>query len=552
VTSSSTPARHFWSGLQFRTAVSYAVTTLAAVLFIELLAGAAVLTLLWRGVFAQAFNARIKQTAALYALAAAAQSDGTALDPRTTFEPGQPASIALTQADFSQSGAVAYVTATVRANQAPAFALLIGPDGRVRASSFPARYPAGAAASQLLPNSGPLLAAALAGTAGADSYDAAYGHRAAGAEPVVVQGGQVIGAVYAEAPEYTPADFVQGFGGVLLFSSLAWLLLTLPVGGPFGLLTTRRLVRRVERLAAATTRFAQGDEAARVPVLGADEIGQLEGHFNEMAQQLVEAEAQRRVLIEQSARQAERARIEQEMRTARDIQQSLLPRATPALPGWQFWSYYKPAREVGGDFYDFVTLEDGRLGLVIGDVAGKGVPAALVMAITRTMLRTASRHLASPGQVLAAVNEGLAVDIPPGMFVTCFLAQLDPASGRLSYANAGHLLPYRWGASPVAEVRATGMPLGLMAGSVYEEFELELCAGDGVLLHSDGLVEAHNARREMFGTPRLAALLGRCPPAPGLMDDLLSELERFTGGAAEQEDDLTLVAVRRAAAGPTA
>jgi len=532
-------------GLQFRTTVSYALTTLAAVLLIELLVGGTVLTLLSRGTFAQAFNARIRQTAALYALAAAAQSDGSALDPRTTFEPGQPASLALTQADFSQSGGVSYLTAPVPANQSPAFALVITPAGRVLASSFPGRYPASAALAQLLPHGAPLVTAALAGTPGADGYDVDNGRRVFGVVPVFGRGGSVIGAVYAESPEFTPANFLQGFGGVLVVTSLFWLLLTLPVGGLFGLITTRRLVRRVERLVAAADGFAAGDETKRVPVGGGDELGRLEDHFNQMAQQLVEGQAQRQILIEQNARQAERARMEQEMRTAQHIQQSLLPRQAPALPGWQFTPWYKPAREVGGDFYDFLALDDGRLGIFIGDVAGKGVPAALVMAITRTLLRSAAHTGAAPGQVLAATNDLLSADIPPGMFVTCFYALLEPGNGRLRYANAGHVLPYLCRGAQVSEVRATGMPLGLMPDPVYEEFELALMPGDCVLFHSDGLVEAHNPQRQMFGVPRLVALLQSGPQPGVIIDRLLAELGRFTAGAGEQEDDLTLLTVQR-------
>lgn len=537
------------AGLQFRTTVSYALTTLAAVLVIELLAGSTILTLLARGTFARAFNARIEQSAALYAMAAKAQSDGTTLDPRTTFEPGQPASIALTQADFSQSGGVAYLTAPLPADQSPAFALVIAPDGRVLASSFPTRYPAGAVMAQLLPNSAQLVAKALAGAAGTDQYDTSNGRRVFGVVPITGRQGNVMGVVYAEAQEFTPINFVQGFGGVLLVTSLFWLLLTLPVGGLFGLITTRRLVRRVKRLVTAADDFAAGDEAQRVPVSGADEIGQLEEHFNQMAQQLVEGQAQRQILIEQSARQAERARNEQEMRTAQHIQQSLLPRQVPSLPGWQFTPFYKPAREVGGDFYDFLALDDGRLGVFIGDVAGKGVPAALVMATTRTMLRTAARAGAPPGPVLAAVNDSLTADIPPGMFVTCFYALLEPASGQLRYANAGHELPYRCRGQQVTEVRATGMPLGLMPGSAYEEFQLALVPGDCVLFHSDGLAEAHNPQRVMFGLPRLVALLQSNPDPATIIDVLLVELNHFTAGAGEQEDDLTLLTVQRTPAG---
>jgi serine phosphatase RsbU (regulator of sigma subunit) len=222
----------------------------------------------------------------------------------------------------------------------------------------------------------------------------------------------------------------------------------------------------------------------------------------------------------------------------------------PDLPGYGLAAYYQPAREVGGDFYDFLELDDGRLGLVVGDVTDKGVPAALVMATTRTMLRASAQRLDSPGEVLKRVNDVMVPDIPPNMFVTCLYAILDPATGRLHYANAGHDLPYRrrasGGAGGAEELRATGMPLGLLPGMGYEEKEIVLERGDSVLFYSDGLVEAHDPHREMFGFPRLQGLVGaHRSGGQELVNFLLSELARFTGEDWEQEDDITLVTLER-------
>jgi len=255
-------------------------------------------------------------------------------------------------------------------------------------------------------------------------------------------------------------------------------------------------------------------------------------------------------LVRQQQQEAqERERIEQELRVARLIQQTLLPKTLPELPGYDVAAYYQPAREVGGDFYDFVDLEDGRLGLVVGDVTDKGVPAALVMATTRTMLRAAAQRLFSPGEVLQRVNDVLVADIPPNMFVTCLYAVLEPESGRIVYANAGHDLPYRRRAGRsegAEELRATGMPLGLMPGMNYEEKEIELGKGESVLFYSDGLVEAHDERREMFGFPRLQGLVGtHRSGGSSLIGFLLSELTRFTGEDWEQEDDITLMTLER-------
>ena len=249
---------------------------------------------------------------------------------------------------------------------------------------------------------------------------------------------------------------------------------------------------------------------------------------------------------EQQAQARARERLDQELRVARLIQQTLLPREIPMLPGWQLASYYQPARAVGGDFYDFLPFEDGRLGLIIGDVTDKGVPAALVMATTRSILRSAARSELSPGTALERTNDLLHDDIPPKMFVTCLYAILNPATGRLVYANAGHDLPYQRHDDSVSELRATGMPLGLMPGMRYEEKETTLCPGDSLLLYSDGLVEAHNPSREMFGFPHLADLLATRPRDMPIIECLLNELAAFTGAGWEQEDDVTLVTLQRA------
>src|ERR671911_454000 len=203
----------------------------------------------------------------------------------------------------------------------------------------------------------------------------------------------------------------------------------------------------------------------------------------------------------------ERERIEQELQVARRIQQASLPKEVPTLEDWQINPYYQPAREVGGDFYDFLELADGRLGVVVGDATGKGVPAALVMASTRSTLRAVAQASESPGDALRRANDPLANDIPTNMFVTCFYAILDPKSGSLRYANAGHDAPYIHRNSAAEELRARGMPLGLMPDMSYEEHEIVLDAGEGVFFYSDGLVEAHDPKGEMFGFPRLRALI---------------------------------------------
>ena len=271
--------------------------------------------------------------------------------------------------------------------------------------------------------------------------------------------------------------------------------------------------------------------------------------LNDLATQTAPAVRVAQLVRQQQQEAQQRERIEQELRVARLIQQTLLPKTLPEISGYDVAAYYQPAREVGGDFYDFFDLEDGRLGLIVGDVTDKGVPAALVMATTRTMLRAAAQRLFSPGEVLKRVNDVLVTDIPPNMFVTCLYAILEPESGRLLYANAGHDLPYRrrtGRGQGAEELRAIGMPLGLMPGMGYEEKEISLGKGESVLFYSDGLVEAHDPRREMFGFPRLQGLVGaHRSGGSSLIGFLLSELTRFTGEDWEQEDDITLVTLER-------
>ena len=267
--------------------------------------------------------------------------------------------------------------------------------------------------------------------------------------------------------------------------------------------------------------------------------------LTDLATQAAPALRVAQLVKQQQEEAAERERIEQELKVARLIQQTLLPQELPALTGWDVTAYYQPARAVGGDFYDFIYFPDGKVGFIVADVTDKGVPAALVMATTRTLLRAAAERLETPGAVLARTNEVLVDEIPPRMFVTCFYAVLDPQTGHLQYANAGHDLPYRYTESGVEELRATGMPLGLMPGMIYEERETTLAHGEYVLLYSDGLVEAHNPDGDMFSFPRLQALIATHAEGNTLKTFLLDQLADFTGVGWEQEDDVTLVTLQR-------
>jgi serine phosphatase RsbU (regulator of sigma subunit)/predicted ester cyclase len=298
---------------------------------------------------------------------------------------------------------------------------------------------------------------------------------------------------------------------------------------------TERSIRRREWLGVAPT----GKEVCSTGV----DIHRIAG--NKIAEEWSESSSVNIVVSALEQEIQNRERIEQELRVARSIQQASLPKEVPELVGWKISPLYRPAREVGGDFYDFHLLSEGKIGLVVGDATGKGVPAALVMSTTCGMLRLAAQNYSSPGEMLQRVNEALFPYIPANMFVTCFYTILDPNSGSLRYANAGHDLPYLHRNGDAEELRARGMPLGLMPGMSYEEKEIVLDVGDGALFYSDGLVEAHDPEGEMFGFPRLQALVAEHDEERSLGHFLLEKLYSFVGEGWEQEDDITLLSLRR-------
>lgn len=246
----------------------------------------------------------------------------------------------------------------------------------------------------------------------------------------------------------------------------------------------------------------------------------------------------------------EKEKMELELSIARNIQQSSLPKELPILTGWDLKVYWQPARAVGGDFYDYIQFPDSKLMIVIGDVTGKGVPAALVMATTQSMLRFSTQsgtdgQLFSPGEVLTRLNGMSHQTIPPKMFITCLIVEIDLASGQMIFANAGHCLPILCSSEGITELRAVGMPLGLLPDMTYEEKVARLAGGESLLLYSDGLVEVHNPQKEMYGLPRLRSRLAENPGGEELIHHLLEDLAEFTGEGWEQEDDKTCLVLKR-------
>lgn len=262
--------------------------------------------------------------------------------------------------------------------------------------------------------------------------------------------------------------------------------------------------------------------------------------LNNLASQAAPALRVAQLAYQQQVQARERERLEQELRVARFIQQNLLPRELPQMPGWKIAAHWQPAREVSGDFYDFIQLEDGRMAFLAADVTDKGVPASLVMASARSLLRSTAERLSSPGKVLERTNNLLCPDMPAKMFVTCVYGVLDPANGEITIANAGHNLPYQHTQSGLIERRATGLPLGLMPGMTYPEISFSMQPGDTLLLTSDGVIEAHNPAGEIFGFERVRQLVAE-HSGDELIANILGVYTQFTGPDHQQEDDMTLV-----------
>jgi sigma-B regulation protein RsbU (phosphoserine phosphatase) len=241
----------------------------------------------------------------------------------------------------------------------------------------------------------------------------------------------------------------------------------------------------------------------------------------------------------------EKEKLEHEISLARSIQESSLPTQLPQPEGWRISACWQPARTVSGDFYDVVQQPKDMLRFFIADVSGKGVPAAMVMATSRSVLRTLIVQEDSPARILSSANDVLFEQTPAHMFITCFLGILDLDSGHLRFANAGHNLPYKLNSTDVHELHARGMPLGMLPGSQYDDQEISLDCGERIFLYSDGLVEAHRPDGEMFGDPRLKHILTSLPSESPLIENLLAALDKFTGEIADREDDVTFVVVER-------
>ncbi len=247
----------------------------------------------------------------------------------------------------------------------------------------------------------------------------------------------------------------------------------------------------------------------------------------------------------------EKGRLEREFQMARELQASLIPRQTPQIPGWEFAARWLPAREVAGDYYDLISLPDGRLALVIADVCDKGMASALFMALSRSIVRASLLGAPSPAEGIVRANRLICADARSQMFVTLFCALLEPETGQVTYVNAGHNPPLLCkrnaaGGEPLAKLVPTGMALGVLPEALFEQRIRQLDAGDWMLLYTDGVIDARDPQGRFFEEERLERVLldHRHGSAVEILTALEVAIQGFTASTA-QFDDIALLVVRR-------
>ena len=373
-----------------------------------------------------------------------------------------------------------------------------------------------------------------------------------GSEPLAMQITPSVSAVYRRLSD---ARGAQGSGSLigealfLLLLAIAGLFLIIEVGAlVMGLALARSITGAVHELFTGTQRVRQGDFGHRIPVLAKDQLGELAESFNLMTGSMED-------LLQQAA---EKKRLEAEMRLAREIQMSLLPGGPLLIPGITVSAMCVPAREVGGDYYDILPLPDGRYGLLIADVSGKGMSAALYMAELKGLILSLSQIHPSPRDLLIRANHLIFEHLNSRSFITITYAVIDPVAGRMTYARAGHtpliFLPRGHGHGDAARAQVLtpdGMVLGLRIdrGERFEallvEASLGFGPGDLLVLFTDGISEAMNEHADCFGEPRLVELLEEHADLPfeELRERILREIDAFVGGAA-QHDDMTMLLLK--------
>ncbi|MEO5335740.1 MAG: SpoIIE family protein phosphatase [Magnetospirillum sp. WYHS-4] len=386
------------------------------------------------------------------------------------------------------------------------------------------------------------------------------GHLAVAAP--VIDEGRAIGLALVRLP----TDKLRGMLHSQTRITLVIVLIALAVGALVSVLAAQRVtgpVTRVTEAAMAMEARSFKPEALADTAARPDEIGRLAAVFRRMAADVLAREEQLDGLVRERTRDLEAKtdllvqahhRIDEELKVAQALQIAMLPTDFLRHPRYEMFGLMAPAREVGGDFYDFVALDGRHVLVTVGDVSGKGVPAAFFMVLTRTLMQNMASAEGSPGTLLAQVNDRLCRSNPQNLFVTVFCAILDTATGDLRYANGGHNPPLRLGADgTISTLPSTGdMALGVMDGETYREVLVQLGKGETLFLYTDGLTEAFAPDGSLFGEARLAEVMrrSRSLSMQALVVEAITAVESFAAGL-EQADDATCLALRFKGEAPT-
>ncbi|MGH8469481.1 MAG: ATP-binding SpoIIE family protein phosphatase [Gammaproteobacteria bacterium] len=359
------------------------------------------------------------------------------------------------------------------------------------------------------------------------------------AAPIGAEGGELKGGVILVT---LPTGHVQAAIRNETRLAMAVSGLVFLLGSGIAIFGARTISRPIAHLTQMTERIAGGDFTQRIDVSAKNEIGVLAASFNEMTRRLNES-------IERlKDTTAAKERIESELQIAHEIQMSMVPKIFPPFPDrseFDIFATLVPAKEVGGDLYDFFFIDDDHLCFAIGDVSGKGVPASLFMAVTKTLLKATAGNGGAPGEILARLNDEICRNNESCMFVTLFCGILNIRTGQVDYSNGGHNLPYylyRDGVSPVEN--AGGIALGVVEQSLYASGRMVLGPGEALLLYTDGLTEAMDSSDTLYSNHRLERFLAhnRGSSPHQMIDDLVSDVRQYAGGA-PQSDDITVLAL---------
>jgi serine phosphatase RsbU (regulator of sigma subunit) len=437
------------------------------------------------------------------------------------------------------------VTGAIKSGIEEATGITIGRASVVTALPLPMQGQAAVATGESAPSAPAVSGWRFQWVALLDHVDWITGSR----EPLTMSIGLSVPAIYERLSASQGSLGGTSYGDLLLIGVLivSGLFLIIEVGAlVMGLALARSITGAVHELFEGTGRVRQGDFGHRIPVLANDQLGELANSFNQMTGSIED-------LLRQAA---EKKRLEEEMRLAREIQMSLLPRGPLLMPGMTISALCVPAREVGGDYYDVVALPDGRYGVMIADVSGKGMSAALYMAELKGLMLSLSQMHLSPRDLLVNANRLISMHLDSRSFITMTYAVIDPASGVMTYARAGHTpllyLPAGNGSGGRAVILAPdGMVLGLRIddgerfASLLSEVALKLRPGDLLVFFTDGISEAMNERADCFGETQLAELVeehGHLPIGE-LRERILREIAAFVGGA-PQHDDMTMILLK--------